>query len=41
MSKLEQIKTHIEWCIRVGLLPRNYKKTAEYKQLIKELKDGE
>lgn len=39
MTKLEQIKQHIDWCIRVGLLPRNYKKTAEYKELIKQFRD--
>lgn len=40
MNKLEQVKAHIEWCIRVGLLPRYYKKTTEYKELIKEMKNG-
>lgn len=41
MTKLNQIKAHIEWCIRVGLLPRNYKKTAEYKELLRQLRDDE
>ena len=40
MNKVEQIKAQIEWCIRVGLLPCNYKKTDEYKNIIKELGDG-
>ena len=39
MNKLEQIKQHVDWCIRVGLLPWNYKKTADYKELIKQMKD--
>ena len=40
MNKLEQIKAHIDWCIKMGVLPRNYKKTAEYKELIKSFEGG-
>lgn len=40
-EKLKQIEQHITWCIKVGLLPRNYKKTADYKQIIKSFKNGE
>ena len=40
-DKLKQIEQHIDWCIGVGLLPRNYKKTAEYKELLRQMRDDE
>ena len=30
-----QIQAHIDWAIRVGVLPRNYRDTYEYKVLAK------
>lgn len=38
-EKLKQIEQHINWCIRVGILPANYREEYEdeYKEIIKQL----
>lgn len=41
MYKKEQIKSQIDWAIKVGILPLDYKKTAEYKRIMEELSRGE
>lgn len=36
-EKLKQIEQHIDWCIRVGILPYNYRDAEEYKDEYKEI----
>lgn len=37
-EKLKQIEQHITLCIRIGVLPSDYRQTEEYKELIRRMK---
>lgn len=38
---LKQIEEHIDKCIAMGVLPRNYRESEDYKKIVREIENGD